>query len=167
MNNKKYRFLLLVLSVALLASCGQPAQPAATTTAATTAAIAETTTAAPETTTEPAALVDVPEGAQYSDFRSGMPEGFEASDGWCNGSMFNVTWRKSNVTFDDGKMQLVIDKDSKPKGGIPYSGGEFRSKDFYGYGRYEISMKAIKNDGVVSSALHTYIVASSPASPSL
>lgn len=151
MNNKKYRFLPLVLSVALLASCGQPAQPAATTTAATAAAIAETTTAAPETTTEPAALVDVPEGAQYSDFRSGMPEGFEASDGWCNGSMFNVTWRKSNVTFDDGKMQLVIDKDSKPKGGIPYSGGEFRSKDFYGYGRYEISMKAIKNDGVVSS----------------
>ena len=65
--------------------------------------------------------------------------------------MFNVTWRKKNVTFNGGNMQLIIDKDATPSGGIPYSGGEFRSKDFYGYGRYEVSMKAIKNDGVVSS----------------
>ena len=80
-----------------------------------------------------------------------MPQSFEASDGWTNGSMFNVTWRAKNVAFDDGKMQLIIDNDASPKGGIPYSGGEFRSKDFYGYGLYEVSMKAIKNDGVVSS----------------
>lgn len=65
--------------------------------------------------------------------------------------MFNVTWRKSNVTFNNKRMQLVIDKDKTPMDGIPYSGGEFRSTKFYGYGRYEVSMKAIKNDGVVSS----------------
>ncbi|MBR5089857.1 MAG: family 16 glycosylhydrolase, partial [Ruminiclostridium sp.] len=80
-----------------------------------------------------------------------MPSNWEASNGWSNGSMFNVTWRADNVTFNDGKMQLIIDKDPKPKGGVPYSGGEFRSKEFYGYGLYEVSMKAIKNDGVVSS----------------
>ena len=91
------------------------------------------------------------EGSVHVDFADGKPEGFETANGWCNGSMFNVTWRNSNVTFNDSKMQLIIDKDAVPSNGVPYSGGEFRSKDYYGYGRYEVSMKAIKNDGVVSS----------------
>ena len=71
----------------------------------------------------------------YADFTNGQPKGFEAANGWTNGSMFNVTWRKANVTFENGNMQLIIDKDATPKDNIPYSGGEFRSKDFYGYGR--------------------------------
>lgn len=90
-------------------------------------------------------------GSAYADFVNGMPEGWECADGWTNGSMFNVTWRKDNVTFNDGKMQLIIDKDLLETDGIPYAGGEFRSTEFYGYGRYEVSVKAIKNDGVVSS----------------
>lgn len=148
-----YKFSPIIIAAALLCSCGQTsAQPAAATAAPAQTTAAQVTEAAPETTSaEPAPLTAVPEGAQYSDFHSGMPAGFEASDGWTNGSMFNVTWRKSNVTLDGGDMQLIIDKDASPKGGIPYSGGEFRSKDFYGYGLYEVSMKAIKNDGVVSS----------------
>ncbi len=32
-----------------------------------------------------------------------------------------------------------------------YSGAEYRTNEFYGYGYYETSMQAIKNDGVVSS----------------
>lgn len=87
----------------------------------------------------------------YADFTNGQPTGFEVANGWTNGSMFNVTWRKANVTFENGNMQLIIDKDATPKDNIPYSGGEFRSKDFYGYGKYEVSMKAAKNDGIVSS----------------
>ena len=83
-------------------------------------------------------------------FQNGMPKGFEASDGWTNGYMFNVNWHKENVTFDGGNLQLIIDKEKKADK-IPYSGGEFRSKDFYGYGKYEVSMKPIKNDCVVSS----------------
>ena len=93
----------------------------------------------------------IPEGGLYADLSKGMPEGFEVSNGWSNGSMFNVTWRADNVTFENGNMQLIIDNDKTPEGGIPYSGGEFRTTGFYGYGRYEVSMKAIKNDGVVSS----------------
>ncbi|MBP1550608.1 MAG: glycoside hydrolase family 16 protein [Oscillospiraceae bacterium] len=93
----------------------------------------------------------VDDGSVYAEFTNGMPTGWECADGWSNGSMFNVTWRKSNVTFADGKMQLIIDKDLLETDGIPYAGGEFRSTGFYGYGRYEVSMKAIKNDGVVSS----------------
>ena len=91
-----------------------------------------------------------PEGWVDVSFQDGSPDSFEASDGWSNGDMFNVTWRASNCTFKDGNMQLIIDKDIQG-GKVPYSGGEYRSKDFYGYGLYEVSMKAIKNDGVVSS----------------
>lgn len=76
---------------------------------------------------------------------------FECSNGWSNGSMFNCTWRKANVIFSEGTMKLKIDLDGNGEGAIPYSGGEFRSKYFYGYGMYEVVMKPIKNDGVVSS----------------
>lgn len=76
---------------------------------------------------------------------------FECSDGWSNGSMFNCTWRKKNVDFSEGTMKLKIDIDGNGLLPIPYSGAEFRSKDFYGFGMYEVVMKPIKNDGVVSS----------------
>lgn len=69
------------------------------------------------------------------------------ADGWSNGGMFNCTWRASNVWFSDGKMNLKIDKDSN--GG--YSGGEYRTNQTFGYGMYDVSLKAIKNDGVVTS----------------
>lgn len=95
--------------------------------------------------------VVIPEGHAYAEFSTGMPEGWECADGWTNGSMFNVTWRKRNVTFNDRRMQLTIDNDLTPSVDIPYAGGEFRSKEFYGYGRYEVRMRPIKNDGVVSS----------------
>lgn len=90
---------------------------------------------------------------QKWDFKKGAPYDFEISNGWSNHDMFNVTWRRSNVTFNKGKMQLAIDFDDKEKqiSGIPYSGGEFRSTKSFKYGRYEVSMKAMKNDGVVSS----------------
>ena len=114
----------------------------------------EATTPAPTKapTPEPTPVpTPVPAEPIYVDFSEGQPQGYEIADGWTNGSMFNVTWRKSNVTFEDGKMQLIIDKDAKATGDIPYSGGEFRTRKFYGYGRYEVCMKPIKNDGVVSS----------------
>lgn len=76
---------------------------------------------------------------------------FEFSDGWSNGSMFNCTWRKRNGKIFDGSMKLTIDLDGNGLTDIPYSGAEFRSRDFYGYGMYEVVMKPIKNDGVVSS----------------
>ncbi len=115
-----------------------------TTTTTTAAASAPETTAAPED--------DKPEGSMYADFSKGASDQFEKSHGWCNGNPFNVTWKKTNVTFVDGKMQLMITEDPAAAATkVPYAGGEYRSLDFYGYGRYEVSMKAIKNDGVVSS----------------
>ncbi|MGN1090641.1 MAG: glycoside hydrolase family 16 protein [Huintestinicola sp.] len=106
-----------------------------------------------DTPEEAAAEVNIlaEDGSIFVDFEKGTSKSFEASSGWSNGSMFNCTWRGDNVTFNDGKMQLTISEDKVPQGGIKYAGGEYRSKDFYGYGMYEVSMKAVKNDGVVSS----------------
>ena len=90
------------------------------------------------------------EGSPYTveaDFSGGASADFSISSGWSNGDPFNCMWSDNNVTFNDGKMQLIIDS----IGGEAYRGGEYRSKENYGYGLYEVSMKAIKNDGVVSS----------------
>lgn len=90
------------------------------------------------------------EKEMHVSFENGGNDIFEASDGWSNGSMFNVIWRGKNCVFEDEKMKLIIDRDIEGAA-VPYSGGEYRTKDFYSYGRYEVRMKAIKNDGVVSS----------------
>lgn len=146
----------LLAAVMTLTACGAANESTAsnesgsTTTASTEASTTTTaaTTAAPEEA--PENPIKGEDGSLKVDFSLGKPDGQEIANGWTNGNPFNVTWRKTNVTFNDGKMQLVIDEDI-PGGDIPYSGGEFRTSDFYGYGRFEVSMKAIKNDGVVSS----------------
>lgn len=120
----------LILCTAMLCSCTAKEQPSATAETSVTAAA---------------------EDISSVTFGNGASGLFEAADGWCNGSMFNVTWRKDNCTFENGKMQLTIKEDTGSNKTVPYSGGEYRSKAFYGCGRYEVSMKAIKNDGVVSS----------------
>lgn len=150
--NKK--IIALLTAAALLSACANTEPQPETQPNQTEPPITqpEETTVPEETVPEETAPEEtVPEGHVYATFTNGQPDTFECSDGWSNGSMFNVTWRKKNVSFEDGIMKLAIDIDATPKGGVPYSGGEFRSKKFYGYGRYEVSMKAIKNDGVVSS----------------
>lgn len=89
--------------------------------------------------------------ADLSQDYNALKDKYEIANGWTNGSMFNCTWRKSSCTFEDGVMKLTIDTDSQGTGSIPYAGGEFRSREFFGYGYYEVCMKPIKNDGVVSS----------------
>lgn len=97
------------------------------------------------------AAEELPEGSVYVTFEDGMPKGWECANGWTNGGVFNVNWRRKNITIEDGIMRVTIDRDAHSTNGIPYSSGEFRSRSFFGYGKYEVSMKAIKNDGVVSS----------------
>ena len=72
---------------------------------------------------------------------------FEASDGWSNGGMFDCTWSKNNVAFSGGKMNLSITGNSWQG----YKGAEYRTTQAFGFGMYDVSMKPIKNDGVVSS----------------
>ncbi len=84
-----------------------------------------------------------------ADFRKGASSYFEASDGWTNGSCFDCGWYGSNAVLKDNVLNLTIDEDKT--GTYNYSGAEYRTKGFYGYGYYETSMQAIKNNGVVSS----------------
>lgn len=79
--------------------------------------------------------------------------GFDDYDGsalelsnWSNGDMFNCTWRPENVSFSNGIMSLKIDWDGKG-----FTGAECRTKEYFGYGMYQVSMKPIKNPGVVTS----------------
>lgn len=65
---------------------------------------------------------------------------------WENGDMFNCKWEPSNISFSNGIMDMKIDKS-----GNKYTGAEYRTKNYFGYGFYQVSMKPIKNDGVVSS----------------
>ena len=71
----------------------------------------------------------------------------EASDGWSNGGMFNCTWSKDNVQFSGGKMNISITGNQWSG----YKGGEYRTTQAFGFGMYDVSMKPIKNVGVVSS----------------
>lgn len=84
-----------------------------------------------------------------ADFRNGASSLFFASDGWTNGSCFDCGWYAENAKIADGYLSLTIDQDKTGK--YNYSGAEYRTADHYGYGYYETSMQAIKNDGVVSS----------------
>ena len=75
---------------------------------------------------------------------------FEIANAWSNGYMFDCTWRRDNITFENGIMRLTIDTDgvnASPR----WSGSEYRTKKFYSYGLFEVKMKPIKNNGVVSS----------------
>ena len=165
MINKKIIYLLAAACLCLVA-CSKPEPapsadiPEATITVTPTQAPTQTPTQAPDPTSTPVPTLTptptafpfpVTEESVTVEFTNGVPRGFMAANGWSNGDMFNVTWRADNVTYNDGKMQLVISNDATPKNNIPYAGGEFRSQDFFWYGRYEVSMKPIKNDGVVSS----------------
>ena len=81
------------------------------------------------------------------------------SDGWSNGDVFNVVWKKHNVVYDtaNGIMRLGIteekanawldDKDVEFK----YTAGEARTQNYYHYGDYEISMKPSANPGTAST----------------
>ncbi len=83
------------------------------------------------------------------DFRNGSSRHFIASDGWENGDPFDCGWYASQTAFRNGALELTIDRDNTGK--YNYAGAEYRTNDFYGFGYYETSMQAIKNNGVVSS----------------
>lgn len=94
---------------------------------------------------EAATVVNTPFVAVFSNFDSSQ---WEKAD-WANGSVFNCVWKPSQVTFSNGKMILTLDREYG--GSYPYKSGEYRTKSFFGYGYYEVRMKAAKNVRIVSS----------------
>lgn len=65
---------------------------------------------------------------------------------WSNGGMFNCTFTPNNIRFQGGQMAITIDRNWQG-----YTAGEYRTKNYYGYGLFQVNMKPIKNPGVVSS----------------
>lgn len=68
---------------------------------------------------------------------------------WTNGGMFNCGWLPDHVTFSGGLMTLRLDNYSSF--GKPYSSGEYRTNDTFGYGTFETNMKAANASGAVTS----------------
>ena len=92
------------------------------------------------------------------DFKDGAnPEVLFESDGWSNGDVFNVVWKKDNVHYEDGIMRLGITEEKATATlddelvEYNYTAGEARTQNYYGFGDYEVSMKPSKNGGTAST----------------
>ena len=111
-------------------------------------------------------LTDAPLNAEtLIDFAEGAkPEVLFESDGWTNGDVFNVVWKKNNVHYEDGIMRLGITEEKATawlndvEVEYNYTAGEARSQNYYHYGDYEVSMKPSANPGTAS----TFFVCTGP-----
>ncbi|MBQ7757182.1 MAG: glycoside hydrolase family 16 protein [Oscillospiraceae bacterium] len=109
----------------------------------------DTTTKTTTTTATTTAETEKPEEELFFEtlFKKGPSPDWHMAAGWSNGEPFDCIWSENCVKFEDGVLKLKIDKIVEGQ----YRGGEYRTNDMYGYGLYEVEMKAIKNVGVVSS----------------
>ena len=99
------------------------------------------------------------------DFADGAnPDVLFESDGWSNGDVFNVVWKKHNVHYEDGIMRLGIAEEkatawlNDQEVEFNYTAGEARTQNYYHYGDYEVSMKPSGNPGTAS----TFFVCTGP-----
>ena len=91
-------------------------------------------------------------GTHFSEgFDSYNKDAWHKAKNYSNGSVFYCTWRDANIVFHDGIMEMSIKEDTGESEYEKFSGGEYRTNQFYQYGLYQVNMKPIKNDGVVSS----------------
>ena len=82
------------------------------------------------------------------------PSIWYVSDGWNNGSHQNCNWSKKQVHVEDGMLQLGF-AEGKAKD-RNFLCGEIQTKARFGYGTYEVRMKAATGLGL-NSAFFTYI----------
>lgn len=75
------------------------------------------------------------------------PETWEIADGWHNGYPFLSDWRHDRVTFSDQSMQIQLRQNHDGS----WSSGEVRSKDYFGNGCFQVEIKPVRADGVVSA----------------
>ncbi len=88
-----------------------------------------------------------------ADWSEGEAPAVFESDGWTNGSPFNVQWSSNNVAYENGVAKLTIA--DNPNGSeetfTEYYGGEMRTYQYFGYGDYEVSMKPSNKPGTAST----------------
>lgn len=92
-------------------------------------------------------------GSSFTDNLSVYDTGRWDKADWTNGGFFNVGWRPSRINFANDQMHLQLNNNNCPSDcyGKPYASGEYRTDDTYGYGRYEVRMKAAAGYGLVST----------------
>ena len=79
------------------------------------------------------------------------------SDGWSNGDVFNVVWKKDNVHYENGIMRLGITQEkatawlNDAEVEFDYTAGEARTQNYYHYGDFEVCMKPSANPGTAST----------------
>ncbi|MFB9949551.1 glycoside hydrolase family 16 protein [Rhizobium puerariae] len=76
------------------------------------------------------------------------------SDGWNNGKHQNCTWSKNQVSVEGGVLRLEFAE--RKAGDRDYACGEIQTKARFGYGTYEVRMKAATGSGL-NSAFFSYI----------
>ncbi|MBO7196486.1 MAG: family 16 glycosylhydrolase [Clostridia bacterium] len=104
-------------------------------------------------------LADAPlSGDMLIDFANGAnPDVLFESDGWSNGDVFNVVWKKHNVIYENGIMKLGITEEKATawlndvEVEFNYTAGEARTQNYYHYGDFEVSMKPSANPGTAST----------------
>ena len=108
----------------------------------------------PETDIEAAPL----SVSKIIDFANGAnPDVLFESDGWSNGDVFNVVWKKNNVVYENGIMRLGITEEkatawlNDAEVEFKYTAGEARTQNYYHYGDYAVSMKPSANPGTAST----------------
>lgn len=91
-----------------------------------------------------------PGGGFIVDFSKGFDEkAHTIADWYMNTGWLEAEFSPGNVRFDPSGMTLSVTR--RQSGRTDYLSSEFQRQGFYGYGRYEVVMRAAKMPGVVSS----------------
>src|SRR3546814_101161 len=71
------------------------------------------------------------------------------SDGWANGWEKNDTgWVARHITIAGGRMAIALTDDGASR--RRFASGEYQSRRFFGYGRFEARLKAIAAPGIAT-----------------
>lgn len=76
------------------------------------------------------------------------------SDGWTNGAHQNCIWTKNNVKVQNGHLEMTFN--DTPLKDRKYSCAEIQTKQRFGYGTYEVRMKAADASGL-NTAFFSFI----------
>lgn len=81
------------------------------------------------------------------------PKRWYLSDGWANGEHQGCTWRKDHLRVAKGVLELRLS--DRPSGKRAFGCAEIQTHQRFGYGLYEIRMRAAAGSGL-NTALFTY-----------
>lgn len=81
------------------------------------------------------------------------PSRWFLADGWTNGSHQGCTWRKDHLRVRKGVLEMKLS--DTPGGGRSYACAEIQTHQRFGYGLYEVRMRAAEGSGL-NTAMFTY-----------